>query len=421
MSFLAMGLCGPLARAVHELGYDGPTPVQAAVIPAVLRGDDLWASAHTGSGKTAAFVLPLLELLTRTELPSPREIRSLVVVPTRELANQVAQAIERYGCYLAEPLKTCVIIGGSSLQVQRMELRHGADVVVATPGRLLDLVEQQALRLDQVETLVLDEADRLLALGFAEELSRLMALLPGDCQRLLLSATFPPKVQALARQYLHDPTTINLNAGASPTAEVIDQRVIEVDAGQRMRLLQALIERHEWPQVLVFVASRATADEVAMGLSRAGIRAAPLHGELSQSVRDEVLSRFKACRSQVLVATDLASRGLDIALLPVVVNYDLPRSPTDYVHRIGRTGRAGESGLAVSFVSADTAAHFRLIERRHGLNLAREQIAGFEPRELQATPRDVHGGVKGKRKSKKDKLREAAARASSQADDAKKT
>jgi superfamily II DNA/RNA helicase len=407
MTFASLGLSAPLLRALAELGYGTPTPVQDAAIPAVLRGGDLWASAQTGSGKTAAFVLPLLERLSTSAPASSSAPRALIVVPTRELALQIGEAIQRYTRHRA--LRSAVAVGGVDIATQCAALRAGADLVVATPGRLLDLLTQDMLSLTTVETLVLDEADRLLSLGFSEELAALLTRLPAQRQCLLFSATFPPKVVNLAEQLLREPTRINIDAGATPHEDLIAQRVIEVDTGRRMPLLLHLLETEGWRQALVFVASRISANQISTQLARAGIDAWPLHGELSQGARTETLADFKAGRSRVLVATDLAARGLDIAYLPAVVNYDLPRSPADYAHRIGRTGRAGESGVAVSFVSASTDAHFRLIEKRYKLSLEREQLAGFEPQELAPEVRDVHGGIKGKRKSKKDKLRATAA------------
>jgi superfamily II DNA/RNA helicase len=262
-----------------------------------------------------------------------------------------------------------------------------------------------------VHVLVLDEAERLLSLGFQAELSRVMALLPPRCQRLLFSATFPPAVRALAQTLLHEPTQINIDAGAIPDTSAIVQRVIEVDTGRRTMLLRHLLQEHGWSRVLVFVASKHDADRVAGKLQKAGLAAAALHGDMSQGARTRVLDDFKDQRLPILVATDLAARGIDIADLAAVVNYDLPRSPADYLHRIGRTGRAGLSGVAVSFVNGATAPHFDLIERRHHLSLDREIIPGFEPVDVALPPANPHGGVKGKRKSKKDKLREAAARA----------
>jgi len=343
-------------------------------------------------------------------------VRALVLVPTRELAMQIAGAIRRYGRFLPKPLKTCLAVGGVSANPQMMELRGGADLVVATPGRALDLAKQNALKLSSVETLVLDEADRLLSLGFADELTRVLALLPTRRQNLLFSATFPQAVQALAAQLLHEPARISVEESAPPAGEpeapsTLEQRAILVDTDKRTPLLRRLLETHGWSHVLVFVASRHGADHVALKLNRAGISAAALHGELSQGARTQALADFQAQRVKVLVATDVAARGLDIALLPAVVNYDLPRSTVDYVHRIGRTGRAGQAGVAISFVTASTEAHFQLIERRHHLSLPREHIAGFEPTELAPPVLDAHGGVKGKRKSKKDKLREEAAAA----------
>ncbi len=411
MTFALLGLSGPILHAIADLAYDAPTPVQAAAIPAILSGRDVWGSAQTGSGKTAAFALPLLELLARSAGSSTgasrRPVRVLVVVPTRELAAQLAEAVRSYGRYLADPPRTCVVVGGVSINPQMMALRGGAEIVIATPGRLLDLVAHNALRLDDVEHLVLDEADRLLALGFADQLDRVLALLPARRQNLLFSATFPPKVRALAEQLLRTPLRIAIDAGATlgETQALINQRAIEVDAPRRTMLLRQLIQTHGWSQVLVFVASRYTADHVAEKLRRGRVAAAALHGDLSQGVRTQALADFKVKRVQVLVATDVAARGLDIVQLPAVVNYDLPRSAVDYLHRIGRTGRAGETGTALSFISADTEAHFRLIEKRHQLRLERERVAGFEPVELAVPVRDPYGGVKGKRPNKKDKLR----------------
>jgi ATP-dependent RNA helicase RhlE len=305
------------------------------------------------------------------------------------------------------------VFGGVSINPQMMNLRGGADIIVATPGRLIDLIERNALSLDSVSALVLDEADRLLDLGFGEELGRILSLLPARRQNLFFSATFPPAIEALAAGLLADPLRIEVQA--APLAEPdIAQRVIEVDPSRRTQLLRHLVQTEKWSRVLVFVATKHAAEIVADKLRKADIEAEPFHGELSQGKRSQVLLDFKLKALQVVVATDVAARGLDIVQLPVVVNYDLPRSSSDYTHRIGRTGRAGESGMAISFVSADTQAHFRLIEKRQRLNVQREQVAGFEPVESRqpsaADPLSV-GGIKGKRPSKKDKLREAALQA----------
>jgi superfamily II DNA/RNA helicase len=306
-----------------------------------------------------------------------------------------------------------VAFGGVSINPQMMNLRGGADIMVATPGRLLDLIDHNAVKLDAVSLLVLDEADRLLDLGFGEELNRLLALLPARRQSLFFSATFAPAIEALAERLLTDPLRVEV-ASEPQSAPAIVQRVIDVDPSRRTQLLRHLVQTEKWSRVLVFVATKHAAEIVADKLRKADIQAEPFHGELSQGKRTQVLHDFKLEIVQVVVATDVAARGLDIAQLPVVVNYDLPRSVTDYTHRIGRTGRAGERGMAVSFVSATTQAHWRLIEKRQGLSVTREQVEGFEPVEvLPPNPADPlsTGGIKGKRPSKKDKLREAAERA----------
>jgi superfamily II DNA/RNA helicase len=329
-------------------------------------------------------------------------------VPTRELAAQIAESFRNYGRHLPAPVRTMAVFGGVSINPQMLALRGGADVVVATPGRLLDLVDRHALSLGSVSVLVLDEADQLFNLGFADELARILALLPARRQNLLFSATFPAAVSVLAEKLLRDPVRIDVPGTVEPVAAIV-QRAIEVDPPRRTQLLRHLIQTGGWTRVLVFVATKYATEHVAEKLRKAGLAAAALHGELSQGARTRALADFKAATLRVLVATDVAARGLDIVALPVVVNFDLPRSAVDYTHRIGRTGRAGEPGLAVSFISAGTHAHFRLIEKRHRLNLPREQISGFEPVELDAGPPPT-GGVKGRRKSKKDKLREASAR-----------
>ncbi len=417
MPFTSLGFSPALLpaflRAIGDKGYQAPTAIQAQAIPAILSGRDVVASAQTGSGKTAAFSLPLLQQLASAPLTAPRRPRGLILVPTRELAVQVGESIVGLARYLPQRVKVAVVFGGVSINPQMMNLRGGADIVVATPGRLLDLVDHNALSLAATGTLVLDEADRLLDMGFGEELGRILELLPPRRQNLFFSATFPPAIEALAESMLHNPLRIEVQA--TPEAKPdIAQRAIQVDAGRRTQLLRHLVQTEKWKRVLVFVATKHAAEIVADKLRKVHIEAEPFHGELSQGKRTQVLQDFKIKAVQVVVATDVAARGIDIAQLPVVVNYDLPRSAVDYTHRIGRTGRAGESGLAVSFVSAGTEAHFKLIEKRHGIKVAREQVEGFEPLETQApnaTDPAGTGGIKGKRPSKKDKLREAAARA----------
>ena len=419
MPFSSLGfssaLLPSLLRAIAENGYLAPTAIQAAAIPAILQGRDIVASAQTGSGKTAAFALPMLHRLAETPTGTTRRIRGLILVPTRELAAQVGEAIVGLAKYLPQRIKVAVVFGGVSINPQMMNLRGGADIIVATPGRLIDLIERNALALATVSMLVLDEADRLLDLGFGEELGRILALLPAQRQNLFFSATFPLAIEALAASMLIDPLRIEVQAAPQTEPDIV-QRAIEVDPSRRTQLLRHLVQTEKFNRVLVFVATKHAAEIVADKLRKADIEAEPFHGELSQGKRNQVLQDFKLKILQVVVATDVAARGIDIAQLPVVVNYDLPRSSVDYTHRIGRTGRAGESGIAISFVSADTEAHFKLIEKRQRLNVPREQVAGFEPVQIQQlNPADpaANGGIKGKRPSKKDKLREAAARTQS--------
>jgi superfamily II DNA/RNA helicase len=420
MSFSFLGLSPTLLRALADQGFETPTPVQAQAIALVLAGRDVLVSAETGSGKTLAFCLPVLQALAENQLPPAgrqRRVRALILVPTRELAVQIGDVARQLARHEAQAVKVTVVFGGVSINPQMMGLRGGADIVVATPGRLLDLIEHNALELSAVQTLVLDEADRLLDLGFEQELERILALLPAKRHNLFFSATLPPTVQALAAGLLKNPARVDVAPVVLDIA-AIAQQVIEVDAPRRTQLLRHLMAQRGWSRVLVFVATKHAAEMVADKLRKAGLTAEPFHGELSQGKRTQVLLDFKNSDVKVVVATDVAARGLDVAQLPVVVNYDLPRSAVDYVHRIGRTGRAGESGLAVSFVSAATQAHWRLIEKRQGLAVAREQVPGFEPTEVapvlaatqsRSATGESTGGVKGKRPSKKDKLRAAAA------------
>ena len=416
MSFSSLGLAPNLVHAANALGFTAPTPIQTQAIPVILQGRDLLATAQTGSGKTAAFALPLLQRLpTLTQGDNEqmaRAIRTLIVVPTRELATQVAEVVRSLAQSLPKPPKVVAVAGGVSINPQMMALRGGADVLVATPGRLLDLAGQNAIQLSTVRLLVLDEADRLLDLGFSEELDKILAQLPPSRQNLFFSATFPEAVQTLAQHLLRDPVQLAVTPD-EPHPSVITQRAILVDTKQRTQLLRHLMKDLGWKRVLVFVATKYAAELVAEKLYKAGIYATAFHGDLSQGARKQVLAEFKNEQWEVVITTDLAARGIDIIKLPVVVNYDLPRSAVDYVHRIGRTGRATEPGLAVSFVSADTQAHFHLIEKRQGMQLTLEHITGFEPTEVAVPTAPIHvdgnGGIKGKRPSKKDKLRAAAA------------
>ena len=378
MPFSELGLCPELLQAITEAKYTIPTPVQVAAIAPVLRGQDVQACAQTGSGKTAAFALPMLQRLLSRAGASNRSVGGLVLVPTRELAMQVGEAFRSLGRYLPQPVKVLTVFGGVSINPQMMALRGGADIVVATPGRLLDLADHNAIRLSDVSTLVLDEADRLLDEGFADELTRVLALLPDRRQNLLFSATFPPAVRSLAELLLRNPVRVDV-ATAAETLPDIQQRSIAVDPQRRTQLLRHLIRHHGWERTLVFVATKYATEHIALKLQRLGFAARALNGDLSQGARTQALADFKAGRVRVLIATDVAARGIDVVDLAAVVNFDLPRSTADYVHRIGRTGRAGASGVAVSFVSAATEAHFRLIEKRNRFRLERERVGGFEP------------------------------------------
>ena len=416
--FTALGIDRALSARAALAGWATPSPVQAAAIPAVLQGRDVLGLAPTGTGKTAAFLLPMLQgLLAEDGVPDarPRRLRALVLAPTRELAAQTAEV----AAALAPELKTVVAVGGLSINPQMMALRGGAHLVVATPGRLLDLLDHNALTLADLRCMVLDEADRLLDLGFADELARVLAAMPPVRQTLLFSATLSARVSLLAARVLKpDLLRVDARLQADTTPPLIRQRAVEVDTAGRTPLLRHLIHTERWPRVLVFVATQYAAEHVADKLRHAGIAAAALHGRQSNQRRAQALADLERGAINVLVATDLAARGIDIPRLDVVVNHDLPRSPDDHLHRIGRTGRAGESGLAISFVCADNPAsahQFRLIEKRQQQRVPREQVPGHEATaapavQVLAPGGDPHGGVKGRRPSKKDKARAVAAK-----------
>ena len=407
MSFESLDLSEHLITALQDLGYGEAMPIQEKAIPLALEGGDIMAAAQTGSGKTAAFALPMLQRLSLAEGPS-KGVSNLVLVPTRELAAQVGEAIEGYGKDLPNPPKVLVLFGGVAIEAQLSAAENEPDVVVASPGRLLDLMERGALEFSGLEMLVLDEADRLLALGFADELKKILELLPAKRQNLLFSATFPETVVTIADELLKDPTKIRVDENPVPV-DMIEQRVIEVERDSRTLLLRHLIKENGWDRVLVFVGTKRRASNLTQKLSKNGIQAATLHGDLKQDRRTRALANFKEGKTQALIATDLVARGIDIADLPCVVNFDLPRSPADYVHRIGRTGRIGRAGIAISFISQEDDAHFSLIEKRCGVSLDRERIEGFEPSVWDPESSAPSGPPKkGKRKSKKDKKREAA-------------
>lgn len=376
-SFAELGIIAPLGNRLTELGYVSPTPVQAATIPAVLSGQDVLAGANTGSGKTAAFALPLLQRLSEAKSAdkSAGVVRCLVLVPTRELAQQVADSFLSYASHFNGQLKIVAAFGGVSANLQMQSLRAGADVLVATPGRLLDLLASNALKLNRVSTLVLDEADRMLSLGFTDELKQVLEALPAKKQTLLFSATFPEEVRALTTKLLHQPLEYHLQSEQEST---IEQRVITVNREQKTALLAHLIKQHQWSQALIFVSAKNTCNHLAQKLSKRGISAEVFHGDKAQGARTRVLDGFKSGEISVLIATDIAARGIDIDKLPVVINFDLPRSPADYMHRIGRSGRAGQAGLAVTLISHEEYHHFGVIEKKNKIKLVREQIPGFE-------------------------------------------
>jgi ATP-dependent RNA helicase RhlE len=376
MSFDSLGLSAELLRAIREQGYTEPTPIQTQAIPVILEGRDILAGAQTGTGKTAGFTLPMLQRLNQTPPGQPRTPRALVLTPTRELAAQVGESVATYGRHL--PLKSAIIFGGVSINPQIDKLRKGLDILIATPGRLLDHVGQKTVDLSRVEILVLDEADRMLDMGFIRDIRKLMALLPEQRQNLLFSATFSNEIKQLANGILHKPILIEV-ARRNTAAESVSQVVHPVDRGRKRELLSHMIGSRDWHQVLVFTRTKHGANRLAEQLGKDGISAAAIHGNKSQGARTRALADFKQNKVRVLVATDIAARGLDINQLPHVVNYELPNVPEDYVHRIGRTGRAGNEGEARSLVCVDEHKLLRDIERLLKRDIPRDTIPGYEP------------------------------------------
>ncbi|WEF13616.1 ATP-dependent RNA helicase RhlE [Pectobacterium actinidiae] len=380
MSFDSLGLSADILRAIDEQGYRDPTPVQRQAIPVVLEGRDLMASAQTGTGKTAGFTLPLLQLLTSREAQHKgkgrRPVRALILTPTRELAAQIDENVKAYSKYLS--LRSLVVFGGVSINPQMMKLRGGVDILVATPGRLLDLEHQNAVDLSQVEILVLDEADRMLDMGFIHDIRRVLAKLPARRQNLLFSATFSDEIKALANKLLTNPASVEVVRRNTPS-ELVTQHVHFVDKRRKRELLSQLIGENNWQQVLVFTRTKHGANHLAELLEKDGITAAAIHGNKSQGARTRALANFKDGSIRVLVATDIAARGLDIDQLPHVVNYELPNVPEDYVHRIGRTGRAEATGEALSLVCVDEHKLLRDIERLLKREIPRIAIEGYEP------------------------------------------
>ena len=379
MSFDSLGLKAELLRAVGEQGYTQPTPIQLKAIPAMLAGRDLMASAQTGTGKTAAFTLPLLQKLS--DQTGPRRLRALILTPTRELAAQIHENLRAYGRHLN--LKSLEVFGGVNINPQMDKLRRGIDVLIATPGRLIDHIERGTVRLDGIEMLILDEADRMLDMGFRPAIDRILRHVPKKRQTLLFSATFSNEITALAHQFLSNPLRIE-TAPPNSTVEAIAQKAIRVDQNRKREMLSWMIGKENWRQVLVFTRTKHGANRLAKQLSDDGLNAAAIHGNKSQGARTKALAEFKQGKVRVLVATDIAARGLDIDQLPHVVNYEIPNVPEDYVHRIGRTGRAGRDGLAVSLVSGGEHYLFEDIRKLVKVSIPTESLDGYEPIEQPA-------------------------------------
>ena len=375
-AFNELGLNAKLIQNIAAKGYDSPSPIQVKAIPLVLSGRDLMAAAQTGTGKTAAFTLPALHMLKDGPRPGPKDVSCLILTPTRELAAQIADNIRTYGAGIK--LHSQMVCGGVSIRPQIRHLARGTDMLVATPGRLLDLLGQGAVRLDHVKMWVLDEADRMLDMGFIPAMRRIHAELPKKRQTLMFSATFSREIEALAGEFLHQPQKIQVTP-ANTTVSRIDQTVYPVDKARKTELLKHLVASERWGQVLVFSRTKYGADKISRNLSKAGISSDSIHGDKKQGARTRSLKQFKDGRLQVLVATDIAARGIDIQQLPRVVNFDLPHVAEDYVHRIGRTGRAGETGIALSLVSADEVSQLQKIEKLIKKSIPREEIDGFEP------------------------------------------
>lgn len=378
MSFEKLGLSKPLLRAISDKGYTEPSPIQEKAIPVVLQRKDVLASAQTGTGKTASFTLPILQLLSKQQPQKKRAIRALVLTPTRELAAQILENAEDYGKYL--DLRSAVIFGGVKQSKQVEQLRKGVDFLIATPGRLLDLHNQGLISLKQIDILVFDEADRMLDMGFIHDIKKIMALLPRKRQSLLFSATFSAEIKKLAKGFLFHPVTVEATP-ENTTVELINQKAYRVDKRRKTDLILDMIAGGKWQQVLVFTRTKHGANRLAQKLQKADISAAAIHGNKTQAARVKALAAFKANEIRVLVATDIAARGLDIPLLPHVINFEMPNVSEDYVHRIGRTGRAGANGVAISLVAEDEVVYLRDIEKLIDQPIPCDVIEGFEPTE----------------------------------------
>ncbi|MFA5232802.1 MAG: DEAD/DEAH box helicase [Sulfurimonas sp.] len=407
MPFSKLGLSPQIQSALKKSGFTTPTPIQEEVIPLVLKHNDVMAMAQTGSGKSASFVLPILEFWSKSVGEGKAKIKALVLTPTRELTLQVADAFCTFGADLSRKPKVVSIIGGENIGEQIYAIQQGCDILVATSGRLLDVLSKKQTNLSHLEFFVLDEADKMLNLGFFEELNAILEAIPQKRQNLLFSATYPQKILDIASKITQNPIQVTLEQEV-PTVESVTQRVIEVNPENRGPLLRHLLDSEKLEQVLVFMANKRATDNIAAKFKKYGYKAESFHGDLLQDERTLTLDEFKAKKIRILFATDIAARGLDIENVSCVINFDLPRSPTDYIHRIGRTARAGKSGMAISFISHEDRAHFSIIQKRCKTNLRMEQIEGFELKGEAVLKVKGPQPIKGKGKSKKDKARERA-------------
>jgi ATP-dependent RNA helicase RhlE len=408
MPFSKLGLSQNIQQAIKKSGFVEPTAIQKKIIPLVLERHDIMAKAQTGSGKSASFVLPLLELFSRQNYEGKAKIRVLILTPTRELTQQIVETFHTFSSFLSKKPKIVGVIGGESIGEQLFALQKGCDILVATSGRFLDVLSKKQIDLSYVQSLVLDEADKMLDLGFEQELALIVEALPSKIQSLLFSATYPPKMLSIASKIMQDPKEVSIEY-EEPTVENITQRALLVNRENRAPLLRHLLKSEKYELVLVFMANKRAADNIAAKFKKHGFAAESFHGGLFQEDRNDTLEEFKKKKIQILFATDLLSRGLDINDINCVINFDLPRSPADYIHRIGRTARAGKKGVAISFIDHEDQAHFSLIEKRSHIKLPREQIEGFELTGEAPKKEKGKAPIKGKKKSKKDKLREAAA------------
>ena len=405
MLFEQFKLSKHIYKSLKNNDYTTPTPIQNSVIPLVLNGDDIMAKAQTGSGKTASFVLPILNMWMANPIEKKRRIKVLVLTPTRELTIQVANTFKLFSEFLPYPPSVINVIGGEEIGTQLLSIQKGCDIVVATSGRLLDILDKKQIDLSSLEYFILDEADKMLDHGFSEELDSILEVLPSKRQNLLFSATYPPKMLSIASRITNDAVEVTIE-DETPTVENITQRAIEVNKENRSPLLRELLKNNKWNQVLVFMANKRAADNIAAKFRKHGFLAESFHGDLDQEDRNYTLDEFKNKKIKILFATDIASRGLHIDDISCVINFDLPRGADDYIHRIGRTGRAGKKGVAISFIGHEDKEHFSLIQKRCKVDIQKEQIEGFELTGDVIIKQKGQAPVKGKGKSKKDKLRE---------------